>query len=158
MGYKRWVNRFSTSPLGIRLAKTISARLDPLIYKLTKGRATSTIVPTIPQVSLTTIGRKSGKARTVQLGYIRDGDDFIVVASNFGGQRHPGWSYNLEANPSAELRVGKERIEVRAEPVPDDEKETLWPRLDEAIPQFAVYRRRTDRDIKMYRLRPEPLR
>ena len=72
MSYRDFVNSFSVTPVGRWLAKNLASRVDPFIYKVTGGRFTMTGPPTIPMLSLTTIGRKSGKERTVQLGYAED--------------------------------------------------------------------------------------
>ncbi|MGB5285093.1 MAG: nitroreductase/quinone reductase family protein, partial [Polyangiales bacterium] len=96
--------------------------------------------------------RKSGKERTVQLGYTEDGDDVLIVASNFGGTNHPAWSYNLDANPSAKIRLGAEDKDVIATRLTDSEKAILWPRIAQTIPQMKTYVTKTDRNIKVYRL------
>lgn len=153
MGYKDFVNRFSTTPLGVALASRVASRLDPLIYKASGGRFTSTGVPTIPQLVLTTTGRKSGLPREVQVGYARIDGDHIVVASNFGKERHPAWSYNLAAEPRARIVVDGETIDVVAERLTDAEKDALWPTLEAHVPQFRVYVTRTARNIRVFRLR-----
>ena len=102
---------------------------------------------------LTTIGRKSGQERTVQIAHLEVEDGWIVVASNFGQKNHPAWSYNLDANPEATVQAGSEVVPVQAERLSDEEKESVWSRLVETTPQFAVYRTRTDRNIRVYRLR-----
>ncbi len=60
----------------------------------------------MPFVSMTTTGAKSGEPRTAAVLYFNDGDDVILIASNYGGTRHPAWYHNLKANPTAELRRG----------------------------------------------------
>lgn len=156
MGYKDAVNRLSTTRFGSWLARQTASRIDPWLYRKTGGRFTSTGVPTIPQLVLVTTGRKSGQQRAAQVACLEDGPDWIVVASNFGQGHHPAWAYNLDAKPEAVVHVGERRVEVNAERVSDAEKEALWPRLDAIIPQFRVYRRRTDRDIRIFRLRSQP--
>ncbi|MGB5547539.1 MAG: nitroreductase/quinone reductase family protein [Polyangiales bacterium] len=152
MSYRDFINNLSVTPFGVWLVKTFAARVDPTIYKLTGGRYTSSGPLTIPQLTLTTIGRKSGKERTVQLGYTEDGDDVLIVASNFGGTHHPAWSYNLDANPSAKIRLGAEDKDVIATRLTDSEKAILWPRIAQTIPQMKTYVTKTDRNIKVYRL------
>jgi len=152
--YARFVNWFSTTRAGTAIASTLAARLDPIVYRLSGGRFTSTGPLTIPQLVLTTTGRKSGKRRSVSLGYLADGDTFVVVASNFGKASHPAWSYNLDAEPAAEVNVDGRDVSVRAERLDEAGKAVVWPRLVGIIPQFGVYVTRTDRDIKVYRLRP----
>jgi deazaflavin-dependent oxidoreductase (nitroreductase family) len=98
-------------------------------------------------------GRKSGKARSVQLGYTEDGEDVLVVASNFGGTNHPAWSYNLDANPQASIQIGSETREVVATRLTDSEKAILWPKIADTIPQMNSYVKRTERNLKVYRLR-----
>lgn len=103
--YARLVNRFSATKAGSWLVKHWAAKVDPTIFKLTNGRFTSTGKPTLPMLALTVVGRKSGEPRTVQLAYHRDGDDYLVVASAMGQERHPAWRYNLEANPDVDVQV-----------------------------------------------------
>jgi deazaflavin-dependent oxidoreductase (nitroreductase family) len=152
MSYRDFINDFSITPVGQWMVKTFAARLDPAIYKLTGGRFTMSGPLTIPQLTLITVGRKSGKERTVQLGYTEDGDDVLVVASNLGGTNHPAWSYNLDANPQAKIQIGPERREIVASRLTDSEKALLWPKIADTIPQMKTYVTRTDRNIKVYRL------
>ncbi|MGB5365302.1 MAG: nitroreductase/quinone reductase family protein [Polyangiales bacterium] len=152
MSYRDFINDLSVTPFGVWLVKTFAARVDPWIYKLTGGRYASTGPLTIPQLTLTTVGRKSGKERTVQLGYTADGEDVLIVASNLGGANHPAWSYNLDANPSAKIRLGAEDKNVVATRLTDSEKAILWPKIAETIPQMKTYVTKTDRNIKVYRL------
>lgn len=154
MGYRDFVNRFSATAAGSWLARNTAARVDPWLFRVSRGRLTSTGVPTLPMLRLTTTGRRSGQPRSVQLAYLRDGDDYVVVASNFGQEHHPAWMHNLVANPLARVQVGAEELDVEAALVTDDEKPALWPRLDAVVPQFRTYRERTDRDIRVFRLRP----
>ena len=152
MSYRDFINWFSVTPVGRSIAKTFSARVDPLLYKASGGRFTSVGPQVIPQLVLTTTGRKSGKERTVQLGYAEDGDDLLVVASNFGGTNHPAWSYNLDANPQVKILLGAEKREVVASRLTDSEKAILWPKIADTIPQMKSYVKRTERNIKVYRL------
>jgi len=154
MSYRDFINNFSVTPLGRWMAKTIASRVDPTIYKLTGGRFTMTGPPTIPMLSLSTTGRKSGKERTVQLGYTKDGDDVLIVASNFGGTSHPAWSLNLDAKPQAKIQLGAETKTVVAKRLTDSEKAILWPKIADTIPQMKSYVKMTDRNIKVYRLSP----
>jgi hypothetical protein len=42
-------------------------------------------------------GRRSGEPGTAPVMAVPDGVRFILIASNWGQQRHPGWYYNLRA-------------------------------------------------------------
>src|SRR5206468_2566648 len=62
------------------------------------------------------------------LVYAKDGDSFIVVASNGGADRPPGWLYNVTAQPAVEVQLGRRRLDAAAEVVgPDDARyAALW--------------------------------
>ena len=150
--YDRLVNRFSATRAGSWVVKHVASKIDPVIFKATNGRFTSTGRPTLPMLALTVPGRKSGEPRTVQLAYHQDGDDLLVVASAMGQERHPAWRYNLEAAGGGEVLVRGDRFAVTATVLSDDEKARLWTSIAETIPQMHTYVRRTDRNIKVFRL------
>ena len=114
MSYRDFINWLTVTPVGRSLVRVYASRLDPILYKASGGRVTSVGPQVIPQLVLTTTGRKSGKERTVQLGYTEDGDDVLVVASNLGGTNHPAWSYNLDANRRAKIQLGSEKRDIVA--------------------------------------------
>lgn len=70
-----------------------------------------------------------------------------------GQERHPGWRYNVEANPDVELQVRGERYRARASVLSDAEKDRYWSRIQQAIPQMRTYESRTERNIRVFRLR-----
>lgn len=152
--YDDVINRFSTTRVGRFMGANVAARLDPVIFRLSGGRFTSSGKPTLPMLSLTTTGRRSGQKRTVQLAYVVDGDDWLVVASNFGQQHHPAWRHNLDADPDASILVDDGReVAVRATVLSDAEKARHWDRIVGVVPQMAVYPTLTDRNIRVFRLR-----
>lgn len=134
--------------------KVSSAHIDPFLFKATGGRFTSIGPPVIPHVLLTTTGRKSGQKREAQLVYTDISGVVHIVASNFGGKTHPAWSHNLDADPNATMQITSERIPVKAKLLGDEEKGAVWERLVDNIPNYKVYKQRTNRDIKVYRLDP----
>lgn len=97
-------------------------------------------------------GRRTGRLRRTVLIYGRDGDDYLIVASNGGADRHPKWYLNVQSEPEVRLRVGPERFPARAETLSSEEKERVWPGLVELFAPYADYRRRTGRDIPVVRL------
>ena len=107
-----------------------------------------------PVFLLTTTGRKTGRRRTIPLLYLADGEDLIIVGSQGGAPTHPAWYLNLKADPHAEAEIGTRRFAVRAQPVSEAEKSTLWPRLVALYPPYAAYQRRTSRQIPLLRLIP----
>ena len=105
--FELWV---ATTAFGVWMSKTLASRIDPWIYRRSGGRFTSLGPVVVPQLVLTTRGRKSGQERDAQLAYTELGGSVYVVASNFGGERHPAWSYNLQADPEAVMHLAGERM------------------------------------------------
>ena len=76
---------------------------------------------------LTVIGRKTGKKRSVILGYIEDGPNLVTLAMNGWGEGHPSWWLNLEAHPDAVVRLaGQDSRPVRARTSMGQEHDRLW--------------------------------
>lgn len=146
----------ATAPtaFGVWMSKAFASRVDPLIFRLSGGRFTSMGPIVIPQLVLTTRGRKSRQQREAQLAYTDLDGVAYVVASNFGGEHHPAWSYNLQAEPLAFMQLRDKRIPVTAQHLSDEEKETVWGRLCDNVPNYSTYREQTDRNINVYRLVP----
>jgi F420H(2)-dependent quinone reductase len=103
---------------------------------------------------LETTGRRSGEPRRNGLYYLDDGPNLVVIASNAGADRDPGWWLNLQARPDAVARLGPRSRPVRARRSTPDEHARLWPRLIERHPAFAEYERATGREIAVVILEP----
>lgn len=86
--------------------------LHDRIYQKTDGRIGHKIPGVPPSLLLHTTGAKTGQPRTNSLTYARDGDAYLIVASNAGSDRYPGWYHNLRARPEAEINVGPKRFGV----------------------------------------------
>jgi deazaflavin-dependent oxidoreductase (nitroreductase family) len=130
-------------------------RLTRLIYRLSAGRLGRS-QGKFRMLLLTTTGRKTGKTRTHTLLFIRDGERYVVVASNFGAPYHPGWYLNLHDNPHASLQDGRTHLEVSARDATGEERERLWQQLVKVWPYFASYQRGNPRVIPVVILSPEP--
>ncbi len=98
---------------------------------------------------LRTVGRRTGEARRTPLYYVDAGDDLAVVTSNAGRDREPAWWLNLQAEPDAEIEVGKERRRVRARRAKRTEHDRLWPQFVAGLRNYEAYRRKTDRKIEV---------
>ena len=103
---------------------------------------------------LQTTGRRSGQPRKTPLSYTKDGDTYVVIASDGGSPRHPDWYLNLEADPAAEIEVGGRRLRVQAATVAGDERDRLWRQAVGSYGGYAGYQARTDRQIPVVRLSP----
>jgi deazaflavin-dependent oxidoreductase (nitroreductase family) len=133
------------------LQKGVTA-MHRAMYDLSGGRFGGTMMGS-PVARLTTTGRKSGQQRATMLFAYPDGDDYIVVASNGGTATPPAWLLNLQADPAARLKVGRDEWAVEAHVMDAEEKAEWWPRVTAAYRGYESYQRKTDRDIPLVRLR-----
>lgn len=151
-----------TSRLFSALAKLLShAPLRPVVrlgtdahvflYRLTGGKAQ---IAKYPTMLLTTVGRKTGKLRTVPLIYIADGGRFIVAAAYAGSARNPTWWLNLQHHKEALVHVKRTAARVRAEPASSEERARYWRALVAMYPYFTEYQARTQREIPIIVLTP----
>ena len=107
-----------------------------------------------PVLHLTTTGRKTGRSRTVPLAHVRDGDAWIVAASNGGADWEPGWWLNLQAGGTGTVEVGGRRCAVRGEEVTGPARDEAWRRLGDQLPLYDGYQRKVRRRIAVVRLVP----
>jgi deazaflavin-dependent oxidoreductase (nitroreductase family) len=108
----------------------------------------------VPTLILTTTGRRSGQPRPTPLIYGRDGDRYLVVASNGGAASHPFWYRNLVEHPEVDVQVRAERFRARAHTAEGEERERLWKRMAGIWPAYDGYQRRTRRRIPLVVLEP----
>jgi deazaflavin-dependent oxidoreductase (nitroreductase family) len=130
----------------------VFAPVDTWLYPRTHGTLVSTGPSVLPLLLLTTIGRRSGQQRAVPLLYMAAEDRVVVVASNWGRDKHPAWSDNLLANPAATVDIRKDRFSVGARLVTADERAELWPRLRVFCPVWEKYAERSSRDLRVFAL------
>jgi deazaflavin-dependent oxidoreductase (nitroreductase family) len=76
---------------------------------------------------LTVPGRRTGKERSVILGYFEDGPNLVTLAMNGWGDPEPAWWLNLQDRPDALIDLkGDETRPVRARAATGDERARLW--------------------------------
>jgi deazaflavin-dependent oxidoreductase (nitroreductase family) len=108
---------------------------------------------------LTIVGWKSGKERTVIIGYLEDGPDLIALAMNGWDEGHPAWWLNLEAHPDAVVRLARQHPRpVHARLAAGDERERLWHRWLEIEPEIDTFaqRRSIETPIVVFELSGTP--
>jgi len=103
---------------------------------------------------LTTTGRRSGKARTTPLLYLRDGDRWLVVASNGGADWEPGWWLNLRSGSPGTVEVDGVRTPVTGTEVTGAERDALWARLNQEVFDYEAYQRKVRRRLAVVSLAP----
>ena len=138
-------------------ALRLFAQAHDALYQRTGGRIGHRIPGAPNSLLLHTVGAKTGLPRTKSLSYARDGDSYLVVASNGGDRRAPGWLHNLRAEPSVEINIGPRRLAAAAIEVgsSDPDHARLW-RIVNAnnANRYDGYQARTDRPIPVIRLTP----
>ena len=103
---------------------------------------------------LHTTGRKSGATRKFPLIYGRDGNDYVLVASNGCAPNNPGWYENLVAHPEANIQVWDEVIPVTARTGSPQDKKRVWSTMTKQWPGYDDYQAGTKRDIPVVLLTP----
>lgn len=104
---------------------------------------------------LTTTGAQSGRQRRTPVARFADGDGWLVVASNNGRARHPGWYHNIRAHPDQVwAEVSGRNVRVRAEKLDGPQRDAAWQQITAAQPRFAGYQRKTQRALPILRLSP----
>jgi deazaflavin-dependent oxidoreductase (nitroreductase family) len=121
----------------------VAPRIDLSIGRLSGGRLMS--VPGVPLLLLTHTGAKSGRAYTTPLLYFNDGaDDVVLIASNYGRERHPAWLANVRANPDVWLQARGRRGRYRARVLSDGpDRDRLFAAAKRVTGAYADYERRT---------------
>ena len=114
-----------------------------------QARATGTH----PTLFLTTTGAKTGLRRSTPLLYQPCGEGFVVVASKGGTDAHPGWYFNLLADPNCEVVAGSLVCTATAKTLAGDEREPFWESMVRFWPDYEVYQSRTTRQIPVVVLR-----
>lgn len=99
-------------------------------------------------------GAKSGQEHVNPTAYVRDGENFVIIASNNGRGANPNWYHNLVANPLVTIEVGTEKIRAQASIVEEPERTRFYARMVEMMPSFADYPLKTTRIIPVFVLTP----
>ena len=132
--------RFAQSRLGGLLFITVFPAIDKRVMPLTGGRLKTGMRQ--PILLLHVPGAKTGQPRVTPLLYTPRGEDFVLVASKAGAERHPAWYHNLVAHPEAEVEVDGGLIPVSAHEAEGAEREELWRLVNDNYPGYDVYQRR----------------
>jgi deazaflavin-dependent oxidoreductase (nitroreductase family) len=130
-----------------------TGKLNTPLYRLSGGRIGGR-VGRAPVLLLTTTGRKSGEPRTAPIVYLADGANVILINTNAGNAKIPAWSFNLKANPEAEVELGRKRQSVRARVAEGEEREDLWRKHVEQFEGFDSYKQKLDREPSVWVLEP----
>ena len=133
--------------------------MDPLsiyqwLYEKTDGRFTW--LGGLPVLLLRTTGRKTGAERTAALVYLKDREELVVVASNGGSDKAPGWLFNIKAHPEVGVQIGRTRTRMQARIADSGERARLWPLVNKNNSnRYDGYQAKTTRQIPLVILSPQ---
>jgi F420H(2)-dependent quinone reductase len=105
---------------------------------------------------LTTTGRRTGRQRSVLVGYFEDGPNLVTMAMNGWGKSEPAWWLNLQAHPDARVDLvdGPRRVHGRA--ATGDERVRLWGRWREIDAHLDDYAARRPSETAVVVLESQP--
>jgi deazaflavin-dependent oxidoreductase (nitroreductase family) len=107
-----------------------------------------------PIALVTVVGARSGTKRTVPLIYLEDEGRIFVFASKAGAPENPAWYHNVVANPEVVVEVGTRQYDAQAVEIRGSERDRLYSRQGEILPDYIEYQAKTDRVIPVVELRP----
>jgi deazaflavin-dependent oxidoreductase (nitroreductase family) len=141
--FHRVMRTFAATKVGVALLRPTANRLDKFITGATGGRRSFAGIATgVPVVILTTKGAKSGEPRTVAVYGIPHPDGLALIASNWGGAKHPAWYHNLKANPQATVSIEGDIWQVTARTATPRERDEIWAKGLAMYPGWAKYEAR----------------
>ncbi|HRV93169.1 MAG TPA: nitroreductase/quinone reductase family protein [Anaerolineae bacterium] len=127
--------------------------LHVALYRMSDGKFANKIA-NLPILLITTFGRKSGKPHTNPVVYVKDGQDYLVSATNGGSDTDPGWYLNLKTRPEAKIEVGDTAFNVQAVITESEERTRLYEKFKAASNNFVKYEQGTSRVLPVIRLTP----
>ena len=152
----RLVRRTAATRPMAKIYGVIQQPLDRVVYRLTGGATTaSSWLAGVKIAMLTTTGAKTGRSRTLPVLGLPDGEETILIASNFGRPHNPSWYHNLRANPQATIVVDGVSRKVVAQELNGPQRERDYRLGEEIYPGFTHYGRWAGtRQIPVLRLKP----
>jgi deazaflavin-dependent oxidoreductase (nitroreductase family) len=135
--------------------RPIAEGLEALLRFASTGRLGVLDLTGLPNVQVTTSGRKTGLARTATVQYVPAGDGLIVVGSNWGQQHHPSWSANLKATERVTVRERGHRFTAKVRLLTGEERETAWATALAHWPNYQIAQDRAGgRQFRLFLLIP----
>ncbi|BBY10263.1 nitroreductase family deazaflavin-dependent oxidoreductase [Mycobacterium marseillense] len=110
----------------VRSGSSIVERFEALLRFATSGRLGVLDLVGLPNVRITTSGRRTGLARSATVQYVPFRGGLLLVGSNWGRERHPSWSANLEAAQRVTVRRRGQRFVAKAQLLTGADRDEAW--------------------------------
>lgn len=136
----------------IALAARLQTPVDKWLWRLSRGRVSLT--PTMPTLVLHTRGRRTGEHRTSPVFYVAVDGGYAITDTNYGRPATPGWSANLNADPSCHIDHGDGPRDSSARLATDSERDAAWAALCDLWPPYDDYAKRLDRMPRVWVIQP----
>ena len=120
--------------------------LNAFFLRISRGRIGSRL-GTQTILLLETTGRVTGQLREIPIAYFFHEGKYLIVASNWGKDKHANWYLNLLKNPHAKLTVNGKVIQVIARNTQGEEYARLWDWATKQHPPYLDYQKMTSRHI-----------
>ncbi|BBZ52642.1 nitroreductase family deazaflavin-dependent oxidoreductase [Mycobacterium heidelbergense] len=135
--------------------RPIAELLEALLRFVTGGRFGVLDLTGLPNVQITTSGRKTGLARTATVQCVPTDDGLMVVGSNWGRERHPSWSANLKAAERVSVRRRGHRFTAKVRLLTGEERERAWATVLRHWPNYQIAQDRAGgRQFRLFLLTP----
>jgi deazaflavin-dependent oxidoreductase (nitroreductase family) len=158
-GLRALIARIPTTRVGAAIHRALFAPIDATLMRATGGRVSSAL-RIVPLVVLRTTGARSGVQRETPVGYFTDGDDIILIATNYGRAQYPGWYHNLLEHPECQLLANG--VEGRggrfvARLAQGADRDRLFALAQRYSPNYTTYAEKTAgvRQMPIFRLAPK---
>jgi deazaflavin-dependent oxidoreductase (nitroreductase family) len=156
----RWMGKLPEKQIqvkefGMALVFKLFVLVHVTLYRLTGGRIGGRVGGS-DILLLITAGRKTGKRRTIPLGYLREGESYLVTASAGGTPKHPGWYWNAaKGTHPVKIQIGKDVKTVDVREAEGEERDKLYQRFVEVNEGYGTYEQKTERVIPVLVLTPQ---
>jgi deazaflavin-dependent oxidoreductase (nitroreductase family) len=123
------------------------------LYRVSGGRIGGTLMG-FNVLLLHTVGRKSGEAHITPLGYFAHDGGYVIVASNAGSDKNPGWYYNVTSKPQVDIEIGGKQLKTQASVIGSAQRPVVWQKIVTEAPNYGAYEYKTKREIPLILLKP----
>jgi deazaflavin-dependent oxidoreductase (nitroreductase family) len=152
--YEQIVEWMAASPAGAWVFVHVFNAVDQRLLPVTGGRLSVAIGA--PVGLLESRGARTGRRRRIPLLYVLDGDTVVLVASNGGSSRNPGWLHNVRRDPEVRF-LSREHgwRDYRARLLDGAERTRAWELATDLYAGYGDYQSRTaGREIPVVVLEP----